>query len=1028
MKGVVFRDFDLNGSRSDTLPIEAGVSGITVRAFVDLNKTPVSTTSGPDGTYFFSSTDAPAGQRIRIEFDNFPAGNYTGPAGTGSGTSVQFAKAPAENVNLGINYPADYCQRTGVRLIVPCYVNGSSQTDTLANGDSVSDEKQAAKADALVAVAYEANGIASGVNFPPDHLAAAGQVGSVWAMAYQRRTKKVFSAAVVKRHMSFGPLGTGGIYITDVVAKTTTNFLNVNTIGINTGDDPHSRLFADKTKASADPGSMTAMGRISFGGMDMSEDDKTLYVMNLTDRKLYALFVDSPARLPADSDVKSWAIPNPGCSNGDFRPWAVRMYHGKLYIGVICSAETSQQQRDLKATIYRFDPTAPAPAFEEVLAFPLDFRRGSADSTGTCAQYDHWLPWTDAWPTPCGTGSEPFFVMYPQPILTDLEFDDDGSMMIGFLDRFGHLSGVSNHDPNGNGFYDGFTGGDLLRAYNNNGTFDLEKNGKAGPLTGNGVGNSEGPVDAAKVGGEFYAKDEWFFVDHIAHDEIMNGALAFIPGYNEIITSAYDPIANVYQSGGLKVFNARTGAENRSFVLYTLHPGAFGKASGLGDTKALCDPATVEIGNRLWFDDNRDGIQDAYEPGVDGLVLTLHDMGNGGTLIATQTTHDGGQFYFNNSTVPGGLNYGHPYEIRMDTTQLSVLDITLAGTQPLLTGQRYYSLSPANRADFAAPDLRDSDAGLTGGSAVIAVITLDAGQNDFTNDLGIYSCPALTNEKDTVMLCPRMTLDSIVTVGSHLSRVDSVRFVLFSSPQSGTAMYGNDGIVLGTVKPDSSTKRAMLYNPSVNLVNNTAGILHQYIYAIIYPTPQNPACRPSDITLLKLAPALSASATGGQLTCTVEKVTLTGQALYGDGTAAAGAVYAWTGPNNFAGLAPNPTVSTAGTYTLTVSDPACPNGFTTATTDVISNTISPVMTTSLVAKTCPGCMAIMSADCPEAILSWTGPNSYTATGSPIAVMEDGTYTVTATAGNGCVVVASLQIIAFECPPPGCVAIRFIRLR
>ena len=41
--------------------------------------------------------------------------------------------------------------------------------------------------------------------------------------------------------------------------------------------------------------------------------------------------------------------------------------------------------------------------------------------------------------------------MYPQPIVTDLEFDDDGSMLIGFLDRFGHLAGVANHDPQGNG-------------------------------------------------------------------------------------------------------------------------------------------------------------------------------------------------------------------------------------------------------------------------------------------------------------------------------------------------------------------------------------------------------------------------------------------------------------------------------------------------------------------------------------------------------------------------------------------------
>ncbi|WP_332368617.1 hypothetical protein [Spirosoma telluris] len=264
--------------------------------------------------------------------------------------------------------------------------------------------------------------------------------------------------------MSFGPGGPGGIYITDVVSGTTTTFMSVSSLGIDVGDDPHSNplanLFGDKTQASTDPNSMSAAGRISFGGIDISEDDRTLYFINLKDRKLYSLFVDSPAVAPTSATaVKSWDIPNPGCSNADFRPWAVKVYHGKVYVGVVCSAETSQLQSDLKATIYSVDPTAATPVFTEVLAFPLDFRRGAADLTGTCIQYDHWLPWTDVWPAACGIGDTPKFVMYPQPLVTDLEFDEDGAMLIGFMDRFGHMAGVANHDPNGNGLYDGFTGG-----------------------------------------------------------------------------------------------------------------------------------------------------------------------------------------------------------------------------------------------------------------------------------------------------------------------------------------------------------------------------------------------------------------------------------------------------------------------------------------------------------------------------------------------------------------------------------------
>lgn len=1059
VKGVVFRDFDLNGVRSDTLPIEVGVGGVTVLAFVDLSKTPISTTTAADGSYSFSSAEVPAGKTVRVEFEGFPTGDYNGPYGAGSGTSVQFVKAPIDNANLGINYPSDYCQRVGVNLVTPCYVNGNTQVSVDKDGNPVPDDKLAAHSPALVSFPYNASGVAGPGNFPPSELATSGEVGAIWALAYQRRAKKLFSAAVVKRHMSFGPGGPGGIYITDIVSGTTTTFMSVSSLGVDVGDDPHSNplanLFGDKTQASTDPSSMTAAGRVSFGGMDISEDDRTLYFINLKDRKLYSLFVDSPAVVPTSaSALKSWDIPNPGCSNGDFRPWALKVHHGKIYIGVVCSAETSQLQSDLKATIYQVDPTAATPVFTEVLSFPLDFRRGPADVTtdplhpeNSCAQYDHWLPWTDVWPTPCGLGTNPTFIMHPQPLVTDLEFDDDGSMLIGFLDRFGHMAGVANHDPNGNGLYDGFTGGDLLRASSTNGTFVLESNGKSGNYTGSGVDNNEGPGK-----GEFFAKDSWFFIDHIGHAEVTNGALSFIPGYNEVITSAFDPIENVYQAGGLKVFNTKTGANNRNYVLYSVAPGSFGKASGLGDNKVLCDPATVEIGNRVWFDDNRDGIQDAYEPGIDGVVLTLHDMENGGIQIGTQTTHDGGQFYFNNTTVPGGLLYNHKYEVRMDTIQLPALDITLGGTKPLggkapaggrvaargarqgaAIPQRYYTLSPANRSNFTDPDLRDSDAKLVGGSAVIAVTSLDAGQNDFTNDLSVFSCPELVAEKDTIAVCSGIAIDSIAADGQYLSRVDSVRFVVFSTPQSGTAMYGSGGVVLGTVKADANN-RAVLYHPTIDTNNNLPTIKDQYVYAIIYPTPENPACRQSSETVIRVTPSLAVTATGGELTCTVKEVTLTGQALYGDGSLAPNASYFWTGPDSFTSSQQNPIVSAAGTYTLTIANPDCPSTFTLATATVTADTTLPELQAFGAALPCVNCTATLYAEAPGATLLWTGPNGFSSAEAEPVVSIPGEYTVTATGVKGCKISLTVDLLPAENDDPClnhvpvCVPIAIKRIR
>ena len=55
----------------------------------------------------------------------------------------------------------------------------------------------------------------------------------------------------------------------------------------------------------------------------------------------------------------------------------------------------------------------------------------------------------------------------------------------------------------------------------------------------------------------------------------------------------------------------------------------------------------------VWFDKNRDGIQDADEPGVPGVIVTLRD-GNG-NVIGTTVTDGDGKYLFTN--VPAGTGY-----------------------------------------------------------------------------------------------------------------------------------------------------------------------------------------------------------------------------------------------------------------------------------------------------------------------------------------------------------------------------------
>src|SRR5262249_8980564 len=58
--------------------------------------------------------------------------------------------------------------------------------------------------------------------------------------------------------------------------------------------------------------------------------------------------------------------------------------------------------------------------------------------------------------------------------------------------------------------------------------------------------------------------------------------------------------------------------------------------------------ATASIGDRVWNDVNGDGMQDANEPGLNGVTVKLFDGGN--NLIATAPTSGDGNYTFSNLT------------------------------------------------------------------------------------------------------------------------------------------------------------------------------------------------------------------------------------------------------------------------------------------------------------------------------------------------------------------------------------------
>jgi hypothetical protein len=136
---------------------------------------------------------------------------------------------------------------------------------------------------------------------------------------------------------------------------------------------------------------------------------------------------------------------------------------------------------------------------------------------------------------------------------------------------------------------------------------------------------------------------------------------------------------------------------------YQLDPGEYDPTVDAGFFR----PAS--IGDFVWVDTNANGIQDAGEAGLAGVVVELYTCAD--ILVATTTTNAGGAYAFNNLT-PGD------YYVKFNKP---------AG----------YTFSPR---DAGADDALDSDADPATGRTTCT--TLVSGENDTTWDAGVYVfCP-----------------------------------------------------------------------------------------------------------------------------------------------------------------------------------------------------------------------------------------------------------------------------------------------
>ncbi|MEZ4714131.1 MAG: SdrD B-like domain-containing protein [Caldilineaceae bacterium] len=763
--GTVFRDYNANGVQDvGGLVQDGGVAAITATAYGADNQLLGSALTQADGSYAITGADLSSG--ARIEFSGLPAKLQPGAHGSQSGSLVQFVSGPGCEVDLGVHNPHDYCGNNP-QLVTTCFIGG----DPLGGGT-------AGNGDALVTWPYAENGwwfdypgIHTGGAAPPTPLAFNSEMGSVWGIAYQRSTKTIFTAAMLKRHAGFGPSGPGGIYAVDIsnpAALSVQRFITLTEQGIDVGPNLSRSLPANAGAQSHDAEALPLIGKMSLGGLDISEDDQTLYVMNLNSNNLNSNGELIALDLASKSVTAQAAIPDPGCLNNgapapqDSRPWAVKVHDGQVYVGAVCSAETSQLKSDLHAYIMRLNGNSFVPVFDFPLGpqYPQDLQtypKGQVSENRPLAkERTGWFPWitkdfgklvakaTNAPNKPEET------LMYPQPILSAIEFDADGSMILGFSDRTGHMGGRRNFSPDANDtvVYNAHSGGDLLRVCNINGAFVLQN---LGTCRVNAT-NNEGPG-----GGEFYPEDS-YQSSGITHHETALGALALLPGSGEVVSTHFDAVRHVLdgkddpepRTGGVRFHSNTDGALNH---WYEVSPdtdnriGTFAKASGLGDLELLCDAAPIEIGNYVWSDDNGDGLQGAGEKPLKGVTVQLVDSSN--QIIGQAQTDAVGQYYF--SSAPEGTSTSAIYGIAALTPNTAGYQVRIALNQPALATMRP-TLANANGdvSNDNKLDLHDSDGVSDGAYSAATFSTGAAGANNHNFDFGFVEVPfAVAIEKLT---------------------------------------------------------------------------------------------------------------------------------------------------------------------------------------------------------------------------------------------------------------------------------------
>lgn len=822
ISGRVFQDYNGNGTydtAAGTNSIDSGVANVTVTAYDAAGINQGSATTDAAGFYSINATGTATGG-YRVEFTTLPAGfspsarstnSVNGGSSTDSGSTTQFVTGTGNvDVNLALTRAEEYCQNNPT-LIVPRYAQGASN-GPFGNNAALFDFPYGAGT--TYTDATEAN-----YDNPTAHTLSVDvdEIGTINSLAYNRVTNRLYAASYFKRHAGFGPgangtlndaddvgaiyvinpTGAGSIVSTLTVPGATTNSHDVNDYDADNGDT-----------------GWNGTGKRSLGGMALADDNSKLFVMNLETRSL-AAYTFSTSTWASSANMDGLTMNTPGgtatqcAAGGDRRPFAVRFYRGSVYIGVVCTAQSTANVNNLFAYVFSVDPGTLAINPTPVYSLDLDYPRGIGNP-GLGAE---WQPWTTTIQTNPGGG----IWVYPQPWLTDIDFDR-GNLVMGIRDRTGDAALDLTIR----------TAGDIIRACGSFGAWTTESNGRCGGTGTAPQGTGQGPGN-----GEFYHNDDFCTAPNNGnfHDEVAWGAVMQLPGRQHVITSLLDPINRQIANGatfdgGFRWMNNTSGSTERAYRLYNGTGGAgdpdFGKTNGLGDIQALCAAAPIEIGNRIWRDANNNGVQDPGEAPIAGVTVRLYQ---GSTLVGTAVTDANGEYYFVSSTVVdpnttdnigqvnGGILYNTAYQVRLDNATNFASGGPLFATFLTVLNQTSQS-GDDDSSDSDASTVTNPAGSPAGSFPVISITTGGPGSNSHTFDIGFVA--ATTSA--AVSVSGRVTLSAgngIRNARVYLTEDDGT---VHQAVTGAFGYYRFDGIESGQTVVVGVVSKRFTFTPAARLV------------------------------------------------------------------------------------------------------------------------------------------------------------------------------------------------------------------